>query len=144
MPLFAWANGTTPAQIRTQADTDMDLIMGADNWLVIAARALNAAGWFMARIHEPAAQQMLFSHIVWDPAFLSQLLQSVLATLPTQTVPSLEAALQIWVATVASSTYGRNGHYRTGSGRRQFLHPRSSQYPSGNSHRCVARRANLV
>ena len=88
MPLFAWANGTTPAQIRTQADTDMDLIMGADNWLVvvcprgtfraqgsrwlIAARALNAAGWFMARIHEPAAQQMLLSHIVWDPAFLSQ------------------------------------------------------------------------
>ena len=119
MPLFAWANGSTPAQVRTQADTDMDLIMGADNWLVvvcprgtfraqgsrwlIAARALNAAGWFMARIHEPAAQQMLFSHIVWDPAFLSQLLQSVLATLPTQTVPSLEAALQIWVATVASS-----------------------------------------
>ena len=35
MPLFAWANGTTPAQIRTQADTDMDLIMGADNWLVV-------------------------------------------------------------------------------------------------------------
>ena len=35
MPLFAWANGSTPAQIRTQADTDMDLIMGADNWLVV-------------------------------------------------------------------------------------------------------------
>ena len=80
MPLFAWANGNTAAAIRAQADTDMELVMEADNWLVlvcprgtftargarrlIAAREVNAACWYMARVPDPAAQQLLFSQIV--------------------------------------------------------------------------------
>ena len=119
MPPFTWADGNTPAQVRQQADSDMNLLMEADNWLVevcpagtfaargsrriTAARAINAAAWFMARL-APAARQLVFSEIVFDPQFLSQLLQVVRASLPAEQVASLEAALQIWVAEVTSST----------------------------------------
>ena len=105
MPLFAWANGGTPAQVRQQAGTDMDMLMDTDNWLIVvcprgtfcaqgarrlvAARALNAAAWFMSRVLDPAAQQLLREYRLFDPAFLSQLMRVVMDELPTQSVASV-------------------------------------------------------
>ena len=81
---FRWANGNTAATFRSQAGTDMELVMNSDNWLVkvcpdgtftargqqrlVESRAIAAACWFMVRVQDDA-HEMLFSEIVFEPTF---------------------------------------------------------------------------
>ena len=68
---FRWANGNTAATFRSQAGTDMELVMNSDNWLVkvcpdgtftargqqrlVESRAIAAACWFMPSREAPNA-----------------------------------------------------------------------------------------
>ena len=81
----------------------------------------------MARVPDPASQQLLFSQIVWEPAFLSRLMEVVVASLPTQEVASLETALQIWTAAVTSSTDAAVTAARDANAASFSLHSESQQ-----------------